>query len=135
MLRSHYDDTGTAVTGSVAGWRAGCECSWTGGQLFPRGEYELAPAGGNVPIDGIFPDEVDELCTAEWDRHLHQVLPLLAVHDAAGKLAEITPAYEAARVALADAVRAARDRQPPASWQAIADVVGITRQSAHERWA
>ncbi len=67
--------------------------------------------------------------------HLHQVLPLLAVHDAARELAKLTPGYAAARAALADAVYAARARQPAASWQAVADVVGITRQSAHERWA
>lgn len=126
---------GAAVTGSVLGWRAGCECGWTGSQLFPRAEYELEPAEGNVLVDGISPEEVDELCAVEWEGHLHQVLPLLAVHDAARKLAEITPAYDAARAALADAVRAARTRQPAISWQAVADVVGITRQSAHERWA
>lgn len=135
VLGSHHDDTGAAVTGSVAGWRAGCDCGWTGTQLFPRAEYDLQPAEGNVPIDGISPAEVDELCAVEWEAHLHQVLPLLAVHDAARALAEITPAYDAARAALADAVHAARARQPAASWQAVADVVGITRQSAHERWA
>lgn len=75
------------------------------------------------------------LCAAEWEAHLHQVLPLLAVHDAARKLAKITPAYDAARGALTHAVHTARSRQCAASWQTIADVVGITRQSAHERWA
>jgi hypothetical protein len=135
LLHGHRDDTGAAVTGSVLGWRAGCDCGWTGAQLFPRAEYELPPAEGDVPIDGISPKEVDELCTVEWEAHLHQVLPLLAVHDAARKLAEVTPAYDDARTALADAVRTARTRQPAASWQTIADVVGITRQSAHERWS
>lgn len=50
-------------------------------------------------------------------------------------LAELTPAYDAARGALADAVHTARRQPSPASWQTIADVVGITRQSAHERWS
>lgn len=135
VLRSHHDDTGAAMTGSVAGWRAGCDCGWTGSQLFPRAEYELEPAEGNVPIDGIDPDEVGQLCAAQWEVHLHQVLPLLAVHDAARILAEVTPAYDAARGALADAVHTARRQPSPASWQRIADVVGITRQSAHERWS
>ncbi len=39
-------------------------------------------------------------------------VPLLAVHDAARHLAALTPAYDAARGALADAVHTARD-QPP----------------------
>ncbi len=46
-----------------------------------------------------------------------------------------SPAYDAARGALADAVHTARRQPSPASWQTIADVVGITRQSAHERWS
>lgn len=65
VQRSHHDDTGAAVTGSVAGWRPGCDCGWTGSQLFPRPEYKLQPAEGNVPIDGIYPDQVDQLCTAQ----------------------------------------------------------------------
>ncbi len=139
VLRGRRDDTGAAGTGSVAvsvaGWRAGCDCGWIGSQLFPRAEYELQPAEGNVPTDAMYPDEVDQLCTTEWAVHLHQVLPLLAVHDAARKLAAVTPVYDTARGALADAVHTARRREPhPASWQMIADVVGITRQSAHERW-
>jgi len=136
VLRSHYrEHDGAPVVGTVAGWRAGCDCGWTGTQLFPRAEYEPAPAEGNVPIDGICPEAVEELCSAEWEAHLRQVLPLLAVHDAARHLAELTPAYDAARDNLADAVHTARDQPGPASWQGIADVVGITRQSAHERWA
>jgi hypothetical protein len=135
VLRSHYNDNGAVVTGSVVGWRAGCDCGWTGTQLFARAEYELAPAEGNVPIDGISANQVDELCTARWEAHLHQVLPLLAVHDAARTLAQLTPAYDDARGALADDVHTARRQPSPASWQTIADVVGITRQSAHERWS
>ena len=134
VLRSRHDDTGAAVTGSVAGWRAGCDCGWTGTQLFPRADYELQPAAGDVPSDAMYPDEVDDLCSDQWAVHLHQVLPLLAVHDAARQLAALTPAYDTARAALADAVRTARRQPHPASWQAIADLVGITRQSAHERW-
>ncbi len=56
------------------------------------------------------PDEVEYLCSAEWATHLHQVLPLLAAHDAARHLAELTPAFDAAR----------------APWLA-GDIVGITR--------
>ncbi len=138
ILRSHYrEPDGAPVVGTVAGWRAGCDCGWTGTQLLRRDEYEyeLGLSTGNVPLDGICPEAVEDLCGAEWATHLHQVLPLLAVHDAARHLAELTPAYDAARAALADAVHTAREQPGPTSWQKIADVVGITRQSAHERWA
>ncbi len=66
VLQSHHDDTGAPVTGSVLGWRAGCDCGWTGTQLFPRAEYDLQPAEGNVPIDGIYPAE-DGIYPAEVD--------------------------------------------------------------------
>ena len=103
--------------------------------MFARAEYELAPAEGNVPIDGISPNQVDELCTARWEAHLHQVLPLLlAVHDAARTLAQLTPPTTPPAVP-----RRRRPHRSPATQPGEladdADVVGITRQSAHERWS
>lgn len=73
-----------------------------------------------------------DLCGAEWAAHLHQVLPLLAIHDAARHLTELTPAYETARTALTVAVHTAR-RQP----HQLADDRrhrGHHPTSAHERW-
>jgi len=58
----------------VTGWRAGCQCGWHGTQLHPRAEWpddEYAHA----------PETVERRCRAEWERHLHAVLPGLSRHD------------------------------------------------------
>ncbi len=49
------------------------------------------------------------------------------------RLDRVVESLKEAEQSLADAVRAAR--QGGASWGQIANVVGITRQAAHQRWA
>ena len=65
-------------------------------------------------------------CKAEWDRHLHTALPVLAIHDLTQQIAQ-------AQHDLADAVCAAR--ATGLSWTVIADAAGTTPRSARERWS
>ncbi len=103
----------------VTSWRAGCPCGWRGTQFYlrsdwPDTEYALAP------------DQVEQHCIAEWERHLRVALPVLAIHDLTQQIAH-------AEHDLADAVCAARTRGVP--WTVIADAAGTTPQSARERWS
>jgi len=103
----------------VIGWRSGCQCGWRGTQFFlrsewPSSEYALAS------------DEVEQLCMVEWERHLRVAMPLLAIHD-------LTQQIALAQEDLDQAVGAARAAD--ISWTAIGEAAGVSRQSAHERWA
>ena len=79
----------------VTGWRAGCQCGWQRNAVpslrseWPRTEYARAPGA------------VEQQCRGEWERHLHVVLPGLAVHD---RRRRITQAHDG----LLQAVAAAR---------------------------
>ena len=58
----------------VTGWRSACQCGWRGTQFhlrsdWPETEYALAP------------EQVEQHCVAEWERHLRVALPGLAIHD------------------------------------------------------
>jgi hypothetical protein len=111
----------------VIGWRGGCACGWQG-QLWERvGAPGLAEVGARrvYAARGDVPGAVEEDIEAEWARHAEPAQAITAVAAAAG----------AARVAtrgLDEAVLTAR--RGGASWTDIGRGVGITRQSAHQRW-
>lgn len=71
------------------------------------------------------PADVEEAIHREWRDHLEPET-LAAVHTEA-------QAASAAQARLTEAVREAR--RDGRSWADIGSAVGITRQSAHERWA
>ncbi|GGL56686.1 hypothetical protein [Planomonospora parontospora] len=98
------------------GWRGRCDCGWVG----PSHPTYPAPKDGDDA-----PDAVAAAIREQWAGHLTPAT-LRAVQEAAA-------AAKAATERLEEAVRAARadDR----SWADIGAAVGITRQTAHERWA
>jgi hypothetical protein len=103
----------------VIAWRSGCQCGWHGTQLhlraeWPDTEYALAP------------DAVEQQCRAEWERHLHTVLPVLAIHDLSRQIRQ-------AQDDLAQAVSAAR--AAGLSWARIGQAAGVSRNTAQKRWA
>ena len=64
----------------------------------------------------------------EWKQHVQPLAAAAAVRSAAAAVRD-------AETALAEAVAAARTANPPATWEQIGRAAGISRQSAHERWA
>jgi hypothetical protein len=103
----------------VIGWRSACQCGWRGAQFYLRSEWLTSEYA-------LAPEEVEERCKAEWERHLRAALPVLAIHDLAQ---QITQAEEN----LVEAVCAAR--AAGVSWAVIGEAAAITRQSAQERWS
>ncbi|MEV7011969.1 DUF6225 family protein [Streptosporangium sp. NPDC051022] len=120
------------VDGRTAiGWRGACECGWRG-PLWVRvhSPQEQNTTDRRIWWDDInrygdTPADVEEAILAEWRGHLEP--PALADVRAAARAAD------AATARLTAAVRAARAERR--SWADIGSAVGITRQSAHERWA
>lgn len=116
---------------TAIGWRALCECGWRG-ELWQRvatpGEHDPDNRRIHDPDPsphGDAPAEVEDTLHREWIGHLEpQTLTAVRLE---------AQALEAAQVRLNAAVSAAR--QSGASWADIGAAVGITRQSAHERWA
>lgn len=121
----------------VAAWRAGCACGWRG-PLWTRiktgdsarpdpwvdGPKRLIHNPGEWPAD--LDSEAENAVIDEWREHIAPWRSVEMVEEAAER------AGAAAR-ALDDAVRTAR--ASGASWADIGRAVGISRQSAHERWA
>jgi hypothetical protein len=103
----------------VIGWRSACQCGWQGAQFYLRSEWPTSEYASA-------PEEVEERCKAEWERHLRSALPVLAIHDLAQ---QVTQAEEN----LVEAVCAAR--AAGVSWAVIGEAAAITKQSAHERWS
>lgn len=71
-------------------------------------------------------ESAEDLLMQAWDEHIAPFRGCYAVEVAAEAVAE-------AQQELTAAVRAAREQG--ASWEAIGQAAGMTRQSAHERWA
>lgn len=112
----------------VVGWRAQCECGWAG-PLWRRvtdrvdhnpDEHRVFDLDGGDP-----PMQIDERIHQEWRSHAAPDEALAALTTAATNVS-------AAKQRLDEA--AASARAAGASWEAIGREVGISRQSAHERW-
>lgn len=109
-----YDDTRERSASDVIGHVAACACGWRG-----HVQKGLAHEWGYVE------DADDERIIEAWRRHIEPEKRTEIVTEAAQR-------YAAAGRDLDDAVREAR--VSGASWADIGRAVGITRQSARERW-
>ncbi len=113
----------------VVGWRGWCSCGWRSPRSFTRVLVpELEDRANKVVYEEspFAPMWLEDEIHAEWKAHIAPDVATTAVATAA------RTAANAARE-LDDAVVAAR--LAGASWDAIGRAAGITRQSAHERWA
>jgi len=101
----------------VTGWRAGCECGWRGTQLHLRAEW---------PDDEYAhtPEAVEHRCRAEWERHLHAVLPGLAIHDRGRRVVRTHDD-------VVEAPPIARAAEIP--WKGAGEASEIHRQAAQQR--
>ncbi|MFF0249908.1 hypothetical protein [Streptosporangium sandarakinum] len=96
------------------GWRGRCACGWSGPSHVTA-----------TLLDPSLPPAVEGEIHREWAAHLPPP-SLRALRQAAA-------AAQSAQEHLEAAVRAAR--ADGRSWADIGAAAGITRQSAHERWA
>ncbi|MGO4230901.1 hypothetical protein AB4Y72_18815 [Arthrobacter sp. YAF34] len=115
----------------IIGWRGACECGWQG-ELWER---VTSPAAADFSRrrDYLSPDdfahassEVENAIHDEWKAHLAPLEVVAGVEAAARE-------YTQAGHRLDKTVAAAKSAG--ASWADIGRAVGISRQSAHERWA
>ncbi|MGY5036755.1 hypothetical protein ACWC9U_39630 [Streptomyces sp. 900116325] len=110
------------------GWRSRCTCGWMAPLMFQRVTDPDAMRMAHQVLDlegGSAPPEVEETCHAEWLEHIRQDYGIEAVRQAAA-------ASRAAERSLEEAVKGARAGGH--SWTEIGEAIGISRQSAHERW-
>lgn len=130
-----YEQWQTRTADEIVGWRPICtsnrlrrEC-WHG-NLWTRvrDQDEHDPAGRQLYSPFVTgPAEADEdRMMREWETH---VAPMRGTADVRYAAKDVTDA----ELRLNQAVIAAR--QQGASWEAIGRAAGMTRQSAHERWA
>jgi hypothetical protein len=122
-------DDGTWVPGAeTTGWQSWCSCGWRAPLPFERvTDPGLARRPDQVydASGGPAPEWVEQICHAEWRDHVRPREVITWVKRAALEL-------NAADARLDRAVAAAR--RSGTSWAQIAREVGISRQSAHERW-
>lgn len=115
----------------IIGWRGACGCGWRG-QMWER---VASPAAADPAHrrDYVAPhefayasNEVEDAIHDEWKAHIAPSEAVLGVEAAARE-------YAQAAHRLDKTVAAAK--AAGASWADIGRAVGISRQSAHERWA
>lgn len=114
----------------AVGWRGICTCGWLG-PLWRRVPAEKdADAARHLVYWAVpdiwadYPPGTEDVIRAEWRAHL----PSPAIADVKAAAAAARKADDA----LDDAVR--RARLDGASWAAVGDAAGMTRQAAWERW-
>lgn len=124
-------EPGVADGRTAIGWRGVCECGWRG----PLWARVTDPLEGNLAARKVFdpapsewadvPAALEERIYQEWRGHLP-----------GPALADVRAAAEDLRKAEARLDEAvARARADGCSWADVGTAAGITRQSAHERWA
>lgn len=122
-------EDGTCVPDSdTLGWRTTCSCGWTAPLMFERVTDPSASLTERQVFDtegGWPPQEVSQLCSAEWHEHIRPDQDLDAVRQAAED-------HRLSGERLDRAVAGARDGG--ASWTDIGRAAGVARQTAHERW-
>lgn len=116
--RLDYADWQYRPPAAITGWRGACDCGWRG-PIHPR------PAGMTAEDAIDAPEDIEDACHAAWQAHVEPF-------EGASDLRRLADEHTATGQRLDHGVRAARARGT--SWAVIGDAVGITRQSAHERW-
>jgi hypothetical protein len=115
----------------IIGWRGACVCGWKG-EMWER---VTSPVAADFSLrrdyvaQGEFANassEVEDAIQDEWNAHIAPSEAVLGVEAAARE-------YNQAGHRLDKTVAAAK--AAGASWADIGRAVGISRQSAHERWA
>lgn len=121
----------------VTGWRAACECGWRGP------DWTRDSSGTNVDACVVdrtdrviylgraaqwadLDDDAEDAVIFHWRSHIRPWKALEDVGDLAEQAAKIGRELDAA---------VASARSGGATWADIGRAVGITRQSARERWA
>lgn len=133
----------TRPAAECIGWRIVCDCSFQGAHsrstrwvsdLFPRVPSPKAhrPEAGRFWVaDGdvafVSDGPLEEAFLAAWHR-LH-----LVGKDSLIRLEQAQAAVKEAETQLREAVATARHHG--ASWEAVGQATGVSRQAAHERWA
>lgn len=121
------DGTDTGATplpaheGAV-GWRAGCDCGWRGGQLYPRAEWPSDTGAVPAAVEGW--EGVTATCE-EWVHHVLKTVPELSIYELARHLADTN-------AQLNEAVRSGR--RAGLSWSQIARATGIDVYHAARQW-
>ncbi|MBH5144291.1 MULTISPECIES: AsnC family protein [Rhodococcus erythropolis group] len=122
-------EDGTHVADSdTIGWRTQCTCGWKAPLMFERVTDPAASLERWQVFDtegGWPPQEVSEVCRAEWLEHIRPEINLAAVRQAAED-------HRLSGERLDHAVAGAR--AGGASWTDIGRAAGVARQTAHERW-
>ncbi|MCO6011555.1 hypothetical protein NE236_42050 [Actinoallomurus purpureus] len=125
-------DAGVLDGRQAIGWRGVCECGWRG-SLWQRVDDPAAHDPAEYRIydpdpsrHGDAPQEVEDAVWREWKDQDLEPETIADVRRAADDV-------RAAQARLDAAVRAAR--RDGRSWADIGTAAGISRQSAHERWA
>lgn len=115
----------------ITGWRVQCECGWRGTTWRRDDARNDDPGAEDVfPEHMLLPDghTLEDAGREEWRHHVRSLAAAEDVREAALALGEAAAALDAAVVK-------AREGDPPATWEQIGRAAGITRQSAHDRWA
>lgn len=116
----------------VAGWQAVCECGWRGPTWaiddVTLSRTENFDSDGALLSDG---ETVEDAALAAWREHIR---PRWEKSERIGAIVAAANRYWQARHELDQVVYAGRD-EPALSWADIGQAAGMTRQSAHERWA
>lgn len=112
----------------VAGFQVRCACGWSGAYWtrVDPGQQDSSARRIHTPDGFDPPAEVEDSMHAEWLRHVAPAQAATAIAAAAGD-------HAATRTALDAAVRAGR--AAGVSWADVGAAAGMSRQSAHERWA
>lgn len=121
----------TVPWSEVTGWQAQCECGWRGTTWQRDEAINDDPADEQLDADHMLLSDgrsIEDVGHAEWKQHVQPLAAAESVRSAAAAVRD-------AEAALDEAVAAARAGNPPSTWEQIGRAVGISRQSAHERWA